>query len=92
MPEQLDTKILPLLPLASGVVLPHMVVTLTLETAEARASVAAARSADDTLLLSRSLRLNSSVGEPAAGGCNGANRARAGSRIQESQRPNRACG
>ena len=51
MPEQLDTKILPLLPLASGVVLPHMVVTLTLETAEARASVAAARSADDTLLL-----------------------------------------
>src|SRR5207247_1088212 len=51
MPEQLDTKILPLLPLASGVVLPHMVVTLTLETAEARAAVTAARSADDTLLL-----------------------------------------
>src|SRR2546425_10811750 len=51
MPEQLETKILPLLPLASGVVLPHMVVTLTLETAEARAAVAAARSADDTLLL-----------------------------------------
>src|SRR5437870_3240926 len=51
MPEQLETKILPLLPLTTGVVLPHMVVTLTLETAEARASVAAARSADDTLLL-----------------------------------------
>src|SRR6266545_1170426 len=51
MPEQLETKILPLLPLTTGVVLPHMVVTLTLETPEARASVAAARSADDTLLL-----------------------------------------
>jgi ATP-dependent Lon protease len=51
MPEQLDTKILPLLPLSTGVVLPHMVVTLTLETPEARAAVEAARSADDTLLL-----------------------------------------
>jgi ATP-dependent Lon protease len=50
MPE-LDTKILPLLPLSTGVVLPHMVVTLTLETPEARAAVEAARSADDTLLL-----------------------------------------
>jgi hypothetical protein len=36
MPEQLDTKILPLLPLTSGVVLPGMVVTITLETDEAR--------------------------------------------------------
>src|SRR5438128_1367338 len=51
VPEKLETKILPLLPLTTGVVLPHMVVTLTLETPEARASVAAARSADDTLLL-----------------------------------------
>src|SRR6266540_3560873 len=51
MPEQLETKILPLLPLTTGVVLPHMVVTLTLETPEARAAVTAARSADDTLLL-----------------------------------------
>jgi ATP-dependent Lon protease len=49
--EQLDTKILPLLPLNTGVVLPHMVVTLTLETPEARAAVGAARQADDTLLL-----------------------------------------
>ena len=49
--EQLDTKILPLLPLQTGVVLPHMVVTLTLESAEARAAVVAARQADDTLLL-----------------------------------------
>src|SRR2546423_15091575 len=51
MPEQLDTKILPLLPLTTGVVLPTMVVTVTLETDEARAAVNAARSADDTLLL-----------------------------------------
>jgi ATP-dependent Lon protease len=50
MPE-LDTKILPLLPLNSGVVLPHMVVTLTLETDEARAAVEAAGKADNTLLL-----------------------------------------
>src|SRR2546427_8690194 len=51
MPEQLDTKILPLLPLTTGVVLPGMVVTVTLETDEARAAVNAARSADDTVLL-----------------------------------------
>jgi ATP-dependent Lon protease len=49
--EQLDTKILPMLPLTTGVVLPHMVVTLTLESPEARAAVEAARSAGDTLLL-----------------------------------------
>src|SRR5881296_2991075 len=51
MAEQLETTILPLLPLTTGVVLPHMVVTLTLETPEARAAVSAARSAGDTLLL-----------------------------------------
>jgi ATP-dependent Lon protease len=51
MPEQLETKILPLLPLNTGVVLPHMVVTVTLETDEAKAAVRAARSAEDTLLL-----------------------------------------
>ncbi|MGH2573379.1 MAG: endopeptidase La [Actinomycetota bacterium] len=51
MPEQLETKILPLLPLTAGVVLPRMVVTLTLEAPEARAAVEAARSAADTLLL-----------------------------------------
>src|SRR5919198_1132848 len=51
MPEQLEQTILPLLPLTTGVVLPHMVVTLTLETPEARAAVSAARSAGDTLLL-----------------------------------------
>jgi ATP-dependent Lon protease len=51
MPEQLETKVLPLLPLTAGVVLPRMVVTLTLETQEARAAVDAARSAGETLLL-----------------------------------------
>jgi ATP-dependent Lon protease len=40
--EQLDTRVYPLLPLTSGVVLPGMVVTLMLETDEARAAVAAA--------------------------------------------------
>src|SRR5437016_6166228 len=51
MPEQLDTKILPLLPLSTGVVLPGIVVTVTLETDEARATLKAARSAENTLLL-----------------------------------------
>ncbi len=51
MPEQLETQILPLLPLTSGVVLPGMVVTLTLETDEAQRAAEAARSHDDQLLL-----------------------------------------
>src|SRR5579864_3407323 len=42
---------LPLLPLTSGVVLPGMVVTMALETPEARAAVDAAASADGQLLL-----------------------------------------
>ena len=42
---------LPLLPLTSGVVLPGMVVTMALETPEARAAAVAARSADGQLLL-----------------------------------------
>ncbi len=46
-----DTQTLPLLPLSSGVVLPGMVVTLALETAEARAAAAAAEAADRTLVL-----------------------------------------
>jgi ATP-dependent Lon protease len=40
--SDLTTVTLPVLPLATGVVLPGMVVTLTLETAEARAAAAAA--------------------------------------------------
>ncbi len=42
---------LPLLPLTSGVVLPGMVVTMTLETDEARAAAEAARASDGRLLL-----------------------------------------
>jgi ATP-dependent Lon protease len=42
---------LPLLPLTSGVVLPGMAFTMALESAEARAAVGAARSADGRLLL-----------------------------------------
>jgi ATP-dependent Lon protease len=48
---QLDTQILPLLPLTSGVVLPGMVVTLTIESDEARRAIAAAESSDGELLL-----------------------------------------
>lgn len=42
---------LPLLPLTTGVVLPHMVVTIALETEESRASAEAAMSTDRELLL-----------------------------------------
>jgi ATP-dependent Lon protease len=51
MTEKLDTQVLPLLPLTSGVVLPGMVVTLMLETSEAKAAVAAARENDNELVL-----------------------------------------
>jgi ATP-dependent Lon protease len=50
MPE-LSIETLPLLPLTSGVVLPGMVVTATLETAEARAAATAARDAGQLLVL-----------------------------------------
>ena len=42
---------LPLLPLTTGVVLPHMVVTIALETEESRAAAEAAMSSDRELLL-----------------------------------------
>jgi len=42
---------LPVLPLRNGVVFPHMVVTLRIETAEGKAALAAARRAGDRLLL-----------------------------------------
>ncbi|HET6792301.1 MAG TPA: endopeptidase La [Actinomycetota bacterium] len=42
---------MPLLPLTTGVVLPGMVVTLTIESDEARAAVGAAAEGDDALLL-----------------------------------------
>ena len=51
MPELTDTQALPVLPLATGVVLPNTVATLTLETDEARAAVAAASDGDGRLLL-----------------------------------------
>jgi ATP-dependent Lon protease len=48
---EIDQHVLPLLPLTTGVVLPGMVVTLTLETDEAHAAAEAAASTDDALLL-----------------------------------------
>ena len=48
---QLDTQILPLLPLTAGVVLPGMVVTLTIESDEARRALAASESSGGELLL-----------------------------------------
>jgi ATP-dependent Lon protease len=48
---QLDTKILPLLPLTTGVVLPGMVVTLTIESDDARRALAAAEGTDGEVLL-----------------------------------------
>jgi ATP-dependent Lon protease len=50
MPE-LSVETLPLLPLTSGVVLPGMVVTATLETSESREAATAARQAGGQLLL-----------------------------------------
>jgi ATP-dependent Lon protease len=46
-----ERLVLPLLPLSSGVVLPQMVVTLTLETDEARTAAAAATDGDRQVLL-----------------------------------------
>ena len=48
---KLDTQVLPLLPLTTGVVLPGMVVTLTIESDDARRAVSAAESTDGELLL-----------------------------------------
>jgi ATP-dependent Lon protease len=50
MPE-LKTDFIPLLPLANGVVLPNMVVTIPMEREEAQAAVAAARQGDGLVLL-----------------------------------------
>jgi len=49
--NEIDTQALPLLPLTTGVVLPGMVVTLTIESDEARAAVGATSDGDDALLL-----------------------------------------
>src|SRR5690554_244041 len=45
------TEVLPLLPLTSGVVLPQMVVTLTLESDEAKRAAAAAEAAGGRMVL-----------------------------------------
>lgn len=52
MPD-LSTRTLPVLPLSSGVVLPGMVVTLALETEEARAALDAAGETEEVLLVPR---------------------------------------
>jgi ATP-dependent Lon protease len=49
--SEIDTRALPLLPLTTGVVLPGMVITLTVESPEARAAVDAASDDDERLLL-----------------------------------------
>ena len=48
---ELKSQVVPLLPLTTGVVLPGMVVTIALETDEARSAISAARSADQIILL-----------------------------------------
>jgi len=50
MPDT-TTQVLPLLPLTTGVVLPGMVVTLTIESDEARAAMEAAATEDERVLL-----------------------------------------
>ena len=47
----LTTTTLPVLPLRSGVVFPHMVVTVTIESDEAKQAIAAAENAGGRLLL-----------------------------------------
>ncbi|HEX4942028.1 MAG TPA: endopeptidase La [Actinomycetota bacterium] len=49
--NELDIQALPLLPLTTGVVLPGMVVTLTIESDDARAALGATAEGDDSLLL-----------------------------------------
>ncbi|HSS11010.1 MAG TPA: endopeptidase La [Acidimicrobiales bacterium] len=60
----LDISALPLLPLNTGVVLPGMIVTLALETPEAKAAADAARGADNQVLLVP--RLSGPAGQDAA--------------------------
>jgi ATP-dependent Lon protease len=50
MPDT-DQLSLPVLPLTNGVVFPHMIVTLRMETAEGKTALEAARNADGRLLL-----------------------------------------
>ena len=49
--SEMKTKILPVLPLGNGVLLPSMVVPLALETSDAKAAVTAARGSDGVLIV-----------------------------------------
>ncbi len=51
MNQDLETQSLPVLPLRNGVVFPHMVVTLRIETAEGKTALAASAQANDRLIL-----------------------------------------
>ena len=62
----LETSTLPLLPLTSGVILPGMIITLALETSEARAAAEAAQAADNLVVLVPRLS-NARVSEEAGG-------------------------
>ena len=49
--SEMKTKILPVLPLGNGVLLPNMVVPLALETSDAKAAVTAAQGSDGVLIV-----------------------------------------
>ena len=49
--SEMKTKILPVLPLGNGVLLPNMVVPLALETPDAKAAATAARGSDGVLIV-----------------------------------------
>ena len=51
MNQDLETQSLPVLPLRNGVVFPHMVVTLRIETAEGKTALAASERSDHRLIL-----------------------------------------
>ena len=51
MSQNLDTQTLPVLPLRNGVVFPHMVVTLRIETSEGKIALAASEQAGGRLIL-----------------------------------------
>ena len=45
---EVDTQVLPILPLERAVILPHMAVTLSMESSEAKEALAAARAEEPT--------------------------------------------
>ena len=62
--SEMKTKILPVLPLGNGVLLPIMVVPLALETSDAKAAVTVARGSDGVLIVVARVH-----GTYAPGGC-----------------------